>query len=144
MVDTDDVAAALRELAQRYGQRLGSAARVDQVYGQGVRVRLRPTRPGAVEVGWSDSGQGPEIAIGGYGWRRVAGRPLDAGSIRAICDCVVAGQGGQRTAPGRVLIVLTPPGGPPIRLVARTGWAGAVPLPGWTRYARRTPYAAYT
>lgn len=52
----DDVAATLRDLAEHYGRTLGRAAGVDQVYGHGIRVRLRPTRPGAVEVGWSDIG----------------------------------------------------------------------------------------
>ena len=36
----DDVAATLRDLAEHYARRLGRTARVDRVYGEGVRVRL--------------------------------------------------------------------------------------------------------
>jgi hypothetical protein len=139
----DDVAATLRELAEHYARTLDRTARVDQVYGQGVSVRLRPTRPGAVEVGWRDVGAELEIVVGEHGWRRVGHRSLDAGLIRVLCDAVIAGHGDEVAAPGRALVTLTPADGPAIRLIARTGRAGLVPLPAWTRWGRRTPYAPY-
>jgi hypothetical protein len=141
--DTTRVAETLQELAEHYARRLGPAAIVDHVYGQGIRVRLRPTHPDAVEVGWSDVGGELGIAVSEHGWRRVARRPLDVELIRVLCDAAVAGHGYQVTAPGRVAVTLTPTDGPAIRLIARTGWVGLVPLPAWTRLGRRTPYAAY-
>jgi hypothetical protein len=141
--DTDDVAATLRGLAEHYGRTLDRTARVDQVYGQGIRIRLRPTRPGAVEVGWSDVGGTIEVVVGEHAWRRVGRRPLDVELVRAICEAAIAGHGYEVAAPGRALVALNPADGPPIRLIARTGWAGLVPLPAWTRWGRRTPYAAY-
>jgi hypothetical protein len=139
----DDVAATLRDLAEHYARALDRTARVDQVYGQGISIRLRPTHPGAVEVGWSDVGGEIEVVVGAHSWRRVGRRPLDVEVIRVLCDAVTAGHGHETAAPGRVLVTLTPPDGPAIRLFSRTGWAGLVPLPGWTRWGRRTPYAAY-
>lgn len=139
----DDVTATLRDLAKHYARTLGHTARVDQVYGQGIRVRLRPTRPGAVEVGWSDVGGEIEIVVGDHGWRRIGRRPLDVEAIRVLCDAVIAGHGYEIAAPGRALLTLTAADGPAIRLSSRTGWAGLVPLPAWTRWGRRTPYAPY-
>lgn len=137
----DDVAATLRELAEHYARTLDRTARVDQVYGRGISIRLRPTRPGAVEVGWREAGGELEIVVGAHGWRRIGHRPVDVGSITVLCDAVIAGHGYEIAAPGRALVTLTPADGPEIRLITRTG--GAVPLPLWTRWGRRTPYAPY-
>jgi hypothetical protein len=142
-VDTDEVAATLRDLAQHYARRLGRTARVEQVYGQGIRVRLRPTRPGAVEVGWGDVGGELEIVVGEHGWRRVGGRRPDAELIRVLCEAVIAGRGHEITAPGRALVVLTPAEAPAMRMIHRTGWAGLIPLPAWTRWGHRTPWEPY-
>lgn len=81
--------------------------------------------------------------MGEHGWRRIARRPLDVELIRVLCDAVIAGHGYKTVAPGRALVTLTPADGPVIRLISRTGWAGLVPLPSWTRWGRRTPYAPY-
>jgi hypothetical protein len=143
VVGTDDVAIALRELAEQYARRLGSSARVDQVYGQGIRVRLRPARPGAVEVGWNEVGGELAVAVGEHGWKRVDRGPQGIDRIEAICDAVAGGRGQQVTAPGRALVTLAPEGGPAIRMIFRTGWAGFVPLPGWTAWGHRTRYAPY-
>jgi hypothetical protein len=139
-VPVDDVTRVLHELAQEYTQRLGPVATVDHVYGQGLGVRLRPVRAGAAEVGWTDFGDRLRISVAGSGLEL---RSRDAGSVRLVCDAVIAGRSHEVAAPGRILVVLDVAGGRTVRLVSPAGRLGRVPLPGWTRWGTRTDHLPY-
>lgn len=144
----DAVGARLTSLADRLETELAGVATVHREAADQGRlfvVSIRPVRPDAVEVVWTDMG---DLVMwtgkSGHGGRWELGRSLeDVDFIESVVSAVIDGGVTETFGPSRSLVEVRLADGSVLIEEGASAPGGCLPIPGWTKRGRRIQYSPY-
>jgi hypothetical protein len=127
-----DLEAGLIEIAHIHREELGPGI---------VAVEIDPRNPKALPMTWTFLGQEIVVQAGRHGGRwELARTPEDVAFMKRLVRSIVAGRVRETFGPKRSCVEVTMEDG---SIVSETGYANAVPVPGWKRRGRTVAYGEY-
>jgi hypothetical protein len=143
----DVVAHSLSRLSDSIEQQLGDAVVIthESVPNASVEItRISPRKPGGCPAWWIEMGaSGLDLGVG-QGGRWELRRDKEAvDRIERVTAAVVKGNVVEVFGPNRSQVTVSLDDGSQLRSRELRGLLAILPAPGWTKWGRKVPYAAY-